>query len=505
MIFHLLIVDDEATMRKGLSSFINWESIDCIVSDTACDGADAIEKIENIPVDIVITDIKMPEVDGLGLAKYIHENHPEISVILLTGYAEFEYARTAIRYNVTHFLLKPTPKDEIISAVKEVQQRIIVSKEQDSIAKSELAFLKEQFLQELTYNGVTSDTAKGLERFKIPFDHYYIAAFQLTHEPDQISQLKELIIRQKSNNYCYRYNSLILSIYFCSELETVTEHCQEIIHISEHLYAMKASAGISRLHHGAEEFSAAASEAIHTLSLTFYSVSSIAVFDRQNIQSESIMSAEFTLTLNDLETAILHRDFPSASSTVSALFMKLKSGFFDADETKNICSHIYYLAFRVLAKYQILLPSEEFLGRIRHSSDIFQLEDIIEQILLFTKKALTSSEKKYSQYVQATTSYIKEHLSENLTLEDIAQNAHVNNSYLSRIFKQECGYSITEYITTLRIEKARELLANSTLLTYEVAEQVGFNDSSYFSSLFKKYSGLTPTEYREQFISQNNT
>lgn len=500
MIFHLLIVDDEATMRKGLSSFINWESIDCIVSATACDGADAIEKIENDSIDIVITDIKMPEVDGLDLAKYIYENHPQIAVILLTGYAEFEYARTAIRYNVTQFLLKPTSKDEIITAVKEAQQKIIISKKQDSIAKSELAFLKDQFLQDLTCSGITPDTAAGLEKFGISLDCYYIAAFQLKENPSGINQLKELIIRQKSNSYCFRCNNLILSIYYCEHLESVIENCNEIIRIPEHLYSMKISAGISQLHHGAEEFSTATFEAIHTLSLTFYSTSSIAVFDRQNIQSEYILSAEDTLSLYSLETAILQRDFASATSIISALFMKLKSSFVNASDVKNICSHIYYLVFRVLAKYQLILPSEEFLIRISHSTDIFQLEDIIEQLLSFAKKTLTASEKKYSQYVQEAILYIREHLSENLVLEDIAQYAHINSSYLSRTFKKECGYSITEYITAMRIERAKDLLANSSLLTYEIAEQIGINDSSYFSLLFKKHTGLTPTEYKNQFI-----
>lgn len=500
MIFHLLIVDDEATMRKGLSSFINWESIDCIVSAAACDGADAIEKIENAPIDIVITDIKMPEVDGLGLAKYIYENHPEIAVILLTGYAEFEYARTAIRYNVTHFLLKPTSKDEIITAVKEAQQKIIISKRQDSIAKSELAFLKDQFLQDLTCSGVTPDTAAGLERFDISLDCYYIAAFQLNENPAEIKQLKELIIRQKSNSYCFRCNNLILSIYYYDQLESVIENCNEIIRIPGHLYSMKISAGISQLHHGPEEFSTATFEAIHTLSLTFYSTSSIAVFDRQNIQSEYILSAEDTLSLYSLETAILQRDFASASSVTGALFMKLKSNFVNASDVKNICSHIYYLVFRVLAKYQLIPPSEEFLVRISRSSDIFQLEDIIEQLLSLAKKTLTASEKKYSQYVQEAILYIREHLSENLVLEDIAHYAHINSSYLSRTFKKECGYSITEYITAMRIERAKDLLANSSLLTYEIAEQIGINDSSYFSLLFKKHTGLTPTEYKNQFV-----
>ena len=91
MIFHLLIVDDEAIFRKGLSQYINWETYDCVVSATAKNGTEAIDIIESTPIDIVITDVRMPSLDGIGLAKYIHENHPEISVIILSGYSEFEY------------------------------------------------------------------------------------------------------------------------------------------------------------------------------------------------------------------------------------------------------------------------------------------------------------------------------------------------------------------------------------------------------------------------------
>ncbi len=499
MIFHLLIVDDEAATRRGLSSFFDWGSIDCDVTATACDGAEAIEIIKSTPVDIVITDVKMPVTDGLELARYIYENHPQIAVIILTGYAEFEYARTAIRYNVSSFLLKPTPKDEIVAAVKEAQQRIIVSKRQDSIAKSELAFLKDQFLQELTYGSVSEDTDKRLEQFHISLDYYYIAAFRLDGAPSELNQLKELIIQQKSNSFCFRYNNLILSVYFYEELASVMENCQEIVRIPEQLYSMKVFVGVSSLHHGAAEFSTATFEAIHTLSLTFYSPSSIAVFDAAEGRIDNILSAEDTLSLYELENAIRQRDFQAVSAVTSALFLKLKSNFVNENDAKSICSYIYYLTFRVLAKSGHALPSEEHLAQIGRATDIFQLEDIIKRLLAFAREELTSSDREYSGYVQQAITYIREHPADELTLDDIAQHTHMNSSYLSRIFKKECGCSVTEYITTIRMEKAKELLETTNLLTYEIAEQIGVNEPSYFSMLFKKYAGLTPTEYRSRF------
>ncbi len=499
MIFHLLIVDDEAATRRGLSCFFDWGSIDCTVAATACDGAEAIELIKSTPVDIVITDVKMPVTDGLELARYIYENHPQIAVIILTGYAEFEYARTAIRYNVSSFLLKPTPKDEIVAAVKEAQQRIIVSKRQSSIAKSELAFLKDQFLQELTYGSVSEDIDKRLAEFHIPLDYYYIAAFRLDGAPAELDHLKELIIQQKSNSFCFRYNNLILSVYFYEDLAPVLENCREIVRIPEQLYSMKVFVGVSGLHHGAAEFSTATFEAIHTLSLTFYSPSSIAVFDPAAGEAENILSAEDTMSLYELENAIRQRDFQAASAVAGALFLKLKSNFVNESDAKSICSHIYYLTFRALAKSGRTLPPEEYLARIGRAADIFQLEDIVKALLAFAREELTSSDREYSRYVQEAITYIREHPADELTLDDIAQHTHMNSSYLSRIFKKECGCSVTEYITTIRMEKAKELLETTNLLTYEIAERIGINEPSYFSMLFKKHAGLTPTEYRSRF------
>jgi two-component system response regulator YesN len=500
MTFRLLIVDDEAPVRKGLSSFINWESIDCIVCDTACDGTEAIEKLKKNSIDIVITDVKMPELDGIGLAKYLYENHPNIAVIMLTGYAEFEYARRAISYHVVEFLVKPTSKDEVITAVKSAQQKIIASKEQDEIAKNEIAFLMERLLQDLIYTSATEESEVQLRSYGMTLDNYYIVAFQLMGNNGDISQLKELIIQQKNNNYYFRYDNLILSIYFSPQIEPVIEHCSETALILESLYSLKLSIGISQLHHGGKDFSTAVAQAIHTLSLNFYSSSCIAVFTEQNVQSESVLATDTTLSLYELETAILNRDFSTALSIINTLFMKLQSNFSSPSYTKNICTHIYYVIFRVMAKYQQVLPPESFLSRMMDAPDIFQLESIIDELLQFAKKSFNGTEKKYSPHIHNTITYIQEHLTENLSLDILAQNVHMNDTYLSRTFKKECGYSITEYITTLRVEKAKNLLADSSILTYEVSEQAGFNDPSYFSLLFKRYTGLSPKEYRNQFV-----
>lgn len=203
MIFKLLVVDDEAIMRKGIANFIDWDSLDCKVAGTAGNGIEAIEFIKTNPVDIVITDIKMPGADGLAVAKFIYENKSEIKVILLTGYADFEYAQTAIKYNVSAFILKPTNKKELLEAIQDAQKQIATSRKHSSIAKGckeELAFLKDQLLLEMTGSAYLPSFQERLSTLGISLEHYYIAAFQLVPLENDIAFLKNIIINEKKNS-----------------------------------------------------------------------------------------------------------------------------------------------------------------------------------------------------------------------------------------------------------------------------------------------------------------
>ena len=137
MSYKVLIVDDEAPIRKALSQTINWPLLDCEIYDTASNGKDAIKKLEQEQIDLVITDVKMPLIDGIELSRYIYEQHLHTRVIILSGYAEFTYAQSAIQYQVSKYLLKPVSKDQLIEAVKDVLKNKLESSETDSATNIE--------------------------------------------------------------------------------------------------------------------------------------------------------------------------------------------------------------------------------------------------------------------------------------------------------------------------------------------------------------------------------
>lgn len=503
MKFNLLIVDDEAPIRKGLSQFINWNNLDCCIMATANDGKEAIELLNNHQIHIVITDIRMPDLDGLKLSAYIHQNFPKIRVIILTGFADFEYAQSAIQYGVSDYIVKPVAKDKIMSSVQKAQKEIITLNQDESEKEEELSFLREQLLQELTVSSNNESILKKLHHYGISLQSYQIVSFQLLSNYSQLASLKEIILNSKISGYCYRYNSFIIFIYMPDEIYKdltleLMPVLKEISNIIYSLYNEEIFIGISSPHESDLEYAIAVSESIKALSQNFYSVSNISVYFETEYNSKNFISTENTLMLYELETEIIQQNFEAVYRIIQTIFNQLKAGFVNSADAKNVCMQIYYIGFRILIKKRINASDENLVQEIISAKQIYHLEIIIQDFINNIELLLVNKKKQYSKLIHAAIQYIDTHQQSPLHLKLIADKLFVNPSYLSRLFKKEVNQSITEYINTSRIEKAKELLSDSNNLAYEIAEQVGFNDPAYFSSTFKKYTGVSPKEYKNK-------
>ena len=499
MTFKLLIVDDESTMRKGIAEFMNWSAIDCEVAGIADDGLEAIEFLKEQEADIIITDIRMPEADGLAVARYVFENCPEKKVILLTGYADFEYAKTAIQYNVSAFILKPTSKKELFEAVQAAQKQLATSKRRSKIAEEEDAFLKEQFLQVLTDHPYRPQFGEKLQDYHLCLDRYYVAAFRLIPYHNDISFLKKIIFYEKDNAYCYRYNNLIITVYFHGDFNKIFADCSEIEAIMRTLDSREISVGISRFHTEPAAFRQAVSEAIRALPLNFYAENNVSVFSAEKMENCSL-TAENSLDLFQFENLLLDWQFPEAEILLRNIFAKFKHNFVDAQEAKSICAQIYYICARITIKKELSPLSPDHLTAIRHAGDIFALEQSVTELFAAMRSCLSDTATTQKQFTGKVMQYIEENLSADLSLEQIADHLHISASHLSRTFKKSAGVSLTDYINQVRIDRAKDLLRSTDIYIYAISEMVGYRDATYFSSIFKKFVGVSPTEYRNFFV-----
>lgn len=229
MIYHILIVDDEAAIKKGLSMLIQRSLPNCVLDGTASDGAEAIEIIKKAPPDIVITDIKMPVCNGLELSRFIYENYPDIKIIMLTGFADFEYAQTAIKYRVSDYLLKPTSKDKLLDAITKIQSEISeLRKKRGFLQKNSFLFV-ERALQEVASGTVTDEYYDSISScWPDENSSYYCISLQCkdgeSHEKSHTTLIRSILEQQLQDSFVFRYNNAVNCLYFCKQGDVAQEH-----------------------------------------------------------------------------------------------------------------------------------------------------------------------------------------------------------------------------------------------------------------------------------------
>lgn len=381
----VFLVEDEIIMREGIRNNIDWEKEGFEFVGEASDGELAYPLIQDSKPDILITDIRMPFMDGLELSRRVKEEMPDIKIIVLSGYDEFEYAREGIRIGITEYLLKPIDGNKLLEAVKRVAQ--LIRSEQESQLESKSGTEKE--LQE---NSQAEQEKAALQRPLV--------------EPE--SELGVLEVGKLDRRVAERFLKTGLK----SE-------------VSNFIDDYFASFGIN------------------------------------NIQS------------------LLFRQYVTTDMYFTAVSTLEGLGY----ENGELAKHC---------------------GEIR---DINKVLSSVESNKEYLKKVLTTavdlreavSRKKYHSLLEEAKSYIQQHFDDtNISLNSVAASVNLSPNHFSSIFSQEMGKTFVEYLTSVRMEKAKELLRTSSMKSAEIAYAVGYKDAHYFSYLFKKNQDCTPKEYRQR-------
>lgn len=508
MIYHILIVDDETAIKKGLSMLIQKALPNCVIDGTASDGAEAMEMIKRSPPDIVITDIKMPVCSGLELSQFLYENYPDVKIIMLTGFADFEYAQTAIQYRVSDYLLKPTSKEKLVAAISKIQSEIGELRRKRGFLQKNSALFLEHTLQEIASGAFPDESLESiLPRWPASRSHFYCISFQSrTNDPSgksPIPLIRSILEQQLPDNFLFRSNNSINCLFFADreEIHTpghVVSFAQEIANLSSLLYGVTLSAGISQPKSSLHDIATASMEAHSALLSNFFSGQSIGLYSPTAFSSVRQKGMIYRNELFELEKALEDQNYPAANGIIQKMFASFQTNHVSSSHVKYISGQIYYILTRVLLQKDLPEVQTDFLNLLEHSTNAEELQRSLLQTVGQIRQAVSRGGKQMSQMSRNAAEYIARHLSDDLALETIAEAVNTNPSYLSRIFKKECGETLTEYITRMRIEKAKELLRLPDHFVYQVSEATGFHDPAYFSTIFKKYTGMSPKEYKQK-------
>jgi two-component system response regulator YesN len=535
----MIIADDEYNVREGLKEVVRWGELGIEVVADAADGQEAFELCRELKPDILLTDIRMPMMDGLEAALKLKELEDPVRVIIISGAQDFNYAKTALSLNADGYILKPVKIPELQETVRKVVASISMERnreERNEQLKRQLhenmPLLREKFLSNLTLGmyGNEADVRSKLAFFGLPLDmnglwtaavlqidDYEQAIERYSEEHRQllnfsVTNVMDEIVSASGAGIAFSMNENEYVVIFNQTAQSGDRHvdiCQEIVSCVNKFLKMSISAGIGNPVPNVYELHGSYREAQSAIKYKFYtgknSVLQIGDFQTNTDKPEypNLYEAESKL-INFMKLGSREE----ASAMVGDIFETLCANrHLPVDYVQSICVELVNMASRSLYELgeQIRLIVDDhsaLFGDIYGKREVSELRDAM---LVFFGKLTDYFGQKHTQKNSRTIQKIKDIISrkymENITVSRLSEEVFLSPNYISLIFKQETGESVTEYMTKVRMEAAKELLKSPDLKILEVTEMVGFENATYFSTVFKKYTGMHPQKYRALFQS----
>ncbi|MBM7568677.1 response regulator transcription factor [Paenibacillus sacheonensis] len=538
--YKAIIVDDEAVVRVGLKNTIDWAGHGFELTGDYANGRDAWEAIEQDKPDLVISDISMPFMDGLELAGLIGGSYPYIKVIILTGYDEFEYAQQALRLKVSDFVLKPITAREIRQLLDKVraemdeerQRREDLSRLQSQLKQS-LPILRERFLERLVAVGLgTAEIGDRFAYFNLPplssgsvaivadiddfgdrellsYEHdaefLRFAAFDIFEEIAE--RVDALVFRTREE----RMVAILTGAGDENDLyDTAFRYAEEVRHHIEKFLSFTVTIGVGRIVSSPEMLPASYKGALSALDYRFLHGKNrvLSILDLEG-QPEAapmpslswdrkLVSTVKTGSIREAQDLIEHGIAALKQSRVpiETCFLQMQ---------KVVLSLMNAIQEVVPHDREASIDSQMMLMEVYRFKTLGEIEDWLKQVVsaVMTEIADNRNHLTNTQIHRAIEYIETNYANHTMSLQDLCRHVHMSTSYFSLVFKQHTSETFVEYLTGVRIAKAKELLQSTSMKFYEIAEQVGYADPNYFSILFKKRAGMTPKDYRDRLAKES--
>ena len=505
----VMIVDDEAIFRTGLAHLHNWRDEEIDIVAQAANGAEALELVEFVKPDVIITDIMMPIMDGIELVKAVRSRYPDIKLIILSSYSEFELVREVFKYGVDDYLLKPkVTAEELVTLIHNASNTGERSASNDAPLKLEPSLILSQWFEQERLSEQDREELKSqLPKPGLALLLGNITVLQgLTHASQH--QLEQVVLEQCSKhlsaiNHVAVFTKQIVAIVLNGDAEQIAQlqHEPSLHQFVEAVHEQYPSLTFIYGTHinGLEQLITAYNKLGQKFSKALY-------FNNQSFIHEDeikLQRVEVAFDHDRFVNSIKWLTFSQASEQLFEYFKVVQEvqGLEDY-ELKRFTQHIIYTVMSVLE--HLHLPFTEnstekliWFKRIDLATRLQELVDIVGQfIAMVEQQVLANQDDGQANTLRQIMDYIHEHYEQDISLAELAEQFHMNYSYLSWYFKQHTNENLTAYINKVRVEKAKELLKYTDETISHISSKIGFSEHNYFSKVFKKFVGMTPLEYR---------
>lgn len=500
----VLIVDDEYIVRYGLKSTIEWEKYGYCVVAEAKNGETALEAIRRDEPDVVITDVMMPVMDGIELIYEASKINPSIEFVILSGFNDFEYVRSALRLGVSDYLIKPIQNNELVDILIKIKNKIESKRNYNDTIKNyeaKIPIIRQGILNDILEKNITSEeeliekiSLGDMESFKLP---YFVVMF----DTENIKELKTGI------NEISLGNNVILSV--------LNERLFMIVSIDDsRTITMMATNLIKRLGENNINVDRVYISNVHETPLAFR----LAYKELESLESlyGTKIKSEIVVLDEVIEDAELIKK--TIDENIDILLDKNKK-LLRLDAVNNLCAMLYIISdirkcIFVCNTINRKLDIEEDRSFFEKYSDatVDEIVEVLRGLITnnMSREIVWKSYQKnnYGAETIKMIEYVVKNFSEDINIDTIAEALFRSPYYLMHMFKNDTGESFKQYVINYRMEVAKDLLAKREYKIYEVGEKVGYKNVKYFTSAFKRYTGYTPKEYRTNvlmsFGAENN-
>ncbi len=521
----LLIADDESRTRAGLTSLISKSRLPIQITGAAANGIQALSLAKSLPPDILLTDVRMPRLDGIGLSTQVRKFAPGCQIIFISGYADKEYLKSAIFLKAVGYVEKPIEEQEILSALTNAIHNIEESRQQADILRQNLLLqqqhqdiLRAKAALELTLPSSDTSQSSRLAALYPAFwgrPHYCTLLCHLNSDPESQKGGADSILPALDHMLTAYDTPYLLALkkpgIFIIHLCDIEPDRPDAFHARiDRLYEKMRTAlpdfflaAGSPVPTPAQLYESYINAVICSKRLFFTGYNHVHYFNGAEnaigkaFSPKDTLYPEFARTLQD-------GNRPATVSIVTMLFQEMRqpAGCFEINSIKNVYYQLLLTLDSICQKRGLsdIFPHDrDFIWEsVSQSNTIFSLQSYLTDRLSLYFDTLADREGS-SLLVYHIRQYIEAHFGEPaLSVNQLAAALHFTSAYLCRTFKTETGITIHTYLNEFRIEKAKDLLLTTDTPLYEVSSLVGYSDPNYFTRQFKKQTGITPSEYRER-------
>ena len=520
--YKVIIIDDESIIIEGLKIVIDWEKYHCEIIGSASDGIEGLKLIKELQPDIVISDISMPDFNGIEMITEAL-SFCRCRFIILSGYPDFNYAKQCISLGITEYLLKPVEENELISALLKVQKELEADQEVqkafieiDDYSHKLTTYEQDEYLRDIINSWFDSP-----EEFRHTLDFYDLKlpeataygciAFQIHDSTLSHHDFRENFTNSLRNIFSgtpllfYYGNHIFIAIIAAFSVIKKEDFSAALSHMQ--LMSEKENIhfaiGIGDFYQEIHKLYLSCKQAVYALSYQL-----IRGADSVNPFGNDLKNAHFILSVpkqlwDNYEQSLYEQSFSSISFAIRKIYDVIR----DLPQMSVLGMQINSLNV-IMICIQHINEQDEFFSLSDHTpkcfqqiselTEIDQMEKYVENVVYGLVSSVQSDDyQKPTELITQIENYVNAHPYEDLTLSAVAQIFYVSPVYLSQVFKKQTGKLYIDYVTNIKINAAKKLLLSTNLMVYEIAEKLNYKDARYFSKLFEKKTGMKPSSFRK--------